>query len=543
MKTNKFLAFLLVLLLCFSTAGCGGAAQTSAGVNTLRIGNTQDIDTLNPLSSELMIGFEVFLLVYDPLVRYDENYEPVGSLAESWETSGDGMTWTFHLREGVKWHDGEPFTSEDVKFTYDLMINNEQGYMYNSYLSGITGVECPDDKTVVITTDAPKANMLMNTTPILPQHIWSGVAAEELGTYPNDTPVGTGPFKFDSYSTGVVKLVKNDAYFGTVPSIDECIFISYSNTDTMAQALSIGEIDAAMNLSPTQKKQLEADKNVSIISGQIPGFTQIGINVWADPESGGNPLLRDKAVRQAIEYAIDKQKIIDMVYAGEGTEGTTLLNPGQYYHYEPAVSELRSYSTDKAGALLDQAGYKDTDGDGIREDDSGNKLEFRLISIADNVEEVKMGQMIVSDCQKAGIGIISETMDDGALTDEIYAGTYDMFIWGWGGDLDPSVMLAILKTDEIGNLNETYFSNPRYDELFQQQLNLIDEKERQAAVFEMQKIAYEEAPYIIMLYDNNLQAIRSDRWTGFKQIPSDTGLYFMSLNFDNYINVKPAAAE
>lgn len=540
---RKYLACFLSLLLCISLAGCGGGAQPAEGMTSFRIGNTQDIDTLNPLSSELMIGFEVFLLVYDPLVRYDENYEPVGCLAETWSTSDDGLTWTFNLREGVSWHDGEPFTSEDVKFTYDLMIENEQGYMYNAYLSGITDIQCPDEKTVVITTDAPKANMLMNTTPILPKHIWSEIPPEELGIYPNSNPVGTGPFKFGSYSTGVVKLVKNNDYFGTKPTIDDCIFIAYSNTDTMAQALSIGEIDAAMNLSPTQKKQMEQDKNIKFISGQIPGFTQIGINLWTDPESGGNPLLRDKAIRHAIEYAIDKHKIIEMVYAGEGTEGTTLLNPGQYYHYKPADGEMRSYNVQKANALLDQAGYKDTDGDGIREDANGNKLEFRLITIADNVEEVKAGQMIASDCKKAGIGIITETMDDGALADEIYAGTYDMFIWGWGGDLDPSVMLAILTTEEIGNLNETFFSNPRYDELYQEQLNLIDEQERQAAVFEMQKIAYEEAPYIILVYDNNLQAIRSDRWTGFKQIPASTGLFFMNLIFDNYINMKPVAAE
>lgn len=541
---SKFWKYILLLSLCLSLVSCGGGgAQQAEGVNTFRVGNTADIDTLNPLSSEMMVGFEVFLLVYDPLVRYDENYEPADSLAESWSTSEDGLTWTFNLREGIAWHDGEPFTSEDVKFTYDTMIENEQGYMYNAYLSGITGVECPDEKTVVITTDEPKANMLMNTTPILPKHIWGEIAPEELGIYPNETPVGTGPFKFDSYSTGVVKLVKNDAYFGTVPALDELIFVSYANSDTMAQALSLGEIAAAFNLSASQKKQLDGDPNVTLISGQIPGFIQIGINLWDDPASGGNPLLRDKAIRQAIEYAIDKQKIIDMAYGGEGTEGTTLLNPGQYYHYEPTAAEKRSHNTDKANALLDQAGCKDTNGDGIREDAGGNKLEFRLITIADNVEEVKAGQMIVSDCKEAGISIINETMDDGALSDEIYAGTYDMFIWGWGGDLDPSVMLAILLTDEIGNLNETYFSNARYDELYLEQMNIIDEAERQAAVFKMQQIAYDEAPYIILIYDNNLQAIRSDRWEGFKQIPADTGLYFMNMTFDNYINIRPVAAE
>jgi len=540
---GKFWKVTLVLLLCASLVSCGGAPSSSEGIHSFRIGNTQDIDTLNPLTSELTIGFEIFLLIYDPLVRYDENYEPVGCLAESWDVSEDGLTWTFNLREGVLWHDGEPFTSEDVKFTYDTMIEHEQGFMYNTYLAGITDIECPDEKTVVITTDAPKANMLMNTTPILPKHIWGEIAPEELGLYTNESPVGTGPFKFDSRSPGVIKLVKNDSYFGTVPAIDECIFISYANTDTMAQALSLGEIDAAFNLSAAQKSQLEKNPNISFISGQIPGFTQISINLWDDPASGGNPLLRDKAIRHAIEYSINKTKIIDMIYGGEGEEGTTLLNPGQYYHYEPTADELRSYNPAKAEALLDAAGYLDTDGDGIREDANGNKLEFRLITIADNTDEVKVGQMIASDCKAVGIGIKIETMDDGALTDEIYAGTYDMFIWGWGGDLDPSVMLEILTTDQIGNLNETYFSNERYDELYQEQLSMIDEEERREAVFEMQKIAYEEAPYIILVYDNNLQAIRSDRWEGFKLIPQDNGLYFMNLTFDNYVNVRPVAAK
>lgn len=540
MKRSKLLAIVLALSVCITLAGCGGgAAQPTEDVHTFRIGNTVSIDTLNPLSSYMQVGFEVFLLVYDPLVRYDENFEPAGCLAESWDTSEDGLTWTFHLRNGVKWHDGELFTSEDVKFTYDMMLESGLGYMYSTYLAGINGIECPDENTVVIKTDEPKANMLMNTTPILPKHIWSEIKPEELETYANDKPIGTGPFLFDSSSEGVIKLVKNDGYFGTVPSMDECVFVSYSNSDTMAQALSLGEIDAAMSINPAQKKQLEKDRNVTLISGEIPGFTQIGINVWTDPSSKGDPLLKDKAIRQAIEYAVDKEKIIQMAYAGEGTVGTTLLNPGQFYHYEPTAAELRSCSADKGIALLDQAGYKDTDGDGIREDAKGNKLEFSLICIADNAEEIKAGQMIVSDCQKIGVGIKNETMDDGALYDKIIAGDFDMFIWGWGGDIDPSVILELLTTWQIGANNEPHFASAQYDELYKKQLTLMEETERQAAVFELQKLAYDEAPYIILLYDNNLQAIRSDRWTGFKQIPAGTGPYFLNISYDNYINIKP----
>lgn len=537
MKMKKALVFLLVLVLSFSIVGCSGE-ETAEGVNSFRIGSTTEIDTLNPLSSYMQVGFEVFLLLYDPLVRYDENYDAVGSLAESWSVSDDELTWTYKLREGVTWHDGEPFTSEDVKFTYDLMMENDLGYMYSIYLTGINNVECPDQNTVIITTDEPKANMLMNTTPIIPKHIWDSIPVEELEMYANDTPIGTGPFKFDSSTEGVIKLVKNEAYFGTLPTLNEVIFVSFSNADTLAQALMLGEIDAAMNINPAQKKQLSEDENISIISGEIPGFMQVGINCWTDPSSGGNPLLKDKAIRQAIEYAMDKEKLVNMAYGGEGELGTTLLNPSDFYHYEPTGDELRSYNIDKANSLLDEAGYKDTDGDGIRENSNGEKLEFSLISIADNSEEIKSGQMISSDCSKVGINIKTETMDDGALQDKIDAGTFDMFIWGWGGDIDPSIILELLTTDMIGYSNEPHFSNVRYDELYAQQLTMMDKNERQAAIFEMQKIAYDEAPYIILLYDNNLQAIRSDKWTGFKQIP-ENGPYFFNLTFNNYMNIKP----
>jgi len=437
----------------------------------------------------------------------------------------------------VKWHDGEPFTSADVKYTYDLMMKTGLGYMYNSYLTGIVDIQCPDDMTVVITTDAPKANMLMNTTPILPEHILSGVKEEELEAWANETPIGTGPFKFDSKGDNFVKIVKNDSYFGTGPNVNAFIFVNYENTDALAQALMLGEIDGATNLNPAQLEQLKADKNIDVISGKELGFMQIGVNSGTEVTSGRDPLLLDKKIKQAIELSINKQKILDMVYSGQGTVGTTLINPGNFYHYEPTATELRNYNPEAAKAMLETAGYKDTNGDGIREDTKGNKLEFELITIADNVEEVKSGQLIAADCKAVGIGLNNVTMDSGALNDKIVAGDYDMFIWGWGADVDPTVITAVLTTDQIGASNEPHFSNARYDELFVKQQQAMDKSARQSLVFEMQKIVYEEAPYIILNYANNIQAIRSDRWTGYKQIPNDS-LYFFNLTDDNYLNIK-----
>jgi peptide/nickel transport system substrate-binding protein len=355
------LSLVLTLTLILGTTGCsGGGAADTGGLSTLNIGSTVQIDTLNPLSSNMQVGYEVFLLVYDPLVRADETLKPVPCLAKEWTISDDQLTWTFKLQEGVKWHDGEPFTSKDVKFTYELMMDNSLGYQYNSFLTGINKIECPDDNTVVITTDQPKANMLMNTTPIIPEHIFAQIPAAELEAWPNDTPIGTGPFKFGSTGEGFVKLVKNADYFGGAANLDEIVLISYANSDVLAQALMLGEVDAATNLNAAQKNQLMKDKNISIISGEVPGFMQVGINCWQDPASTGNPLLKDKKIRQAIEFAIDKQQILDMAYGGEGKPGTTLINPGDFYHYEPTAAEKRDFNIDKAAALLEGAGYKDT---------------------------------------------------------------------------------------------------------------------------------------------------------------------------------------
>ncbi|NLT47123.1 MAG: ABC transporter substrate-binding protein [Clostridiales bacterium] len=534
---------LLVAALCMIPMGCGGGEGdpgTTDGVSTFRLGSSTAFDTMNPLSSYMQVTYEFFMLIYDPLVSYDENYDPVPCLAKDWSVSDDELVWTFNLQEDAVWHDGEPFTSEDVKFTYELMLDTGLGYMYSSYLEGITDIQCPDDNTVVITTEAPKANMLMNTTPILPEHIISAIPAEELEVWANENPVGTGPYKYDSKGDNFVKIVKNQDYFGELPFVDEYVFVDYENLDAMAQSLMLGEIDGATNLNPAQLTQLQNDENIDVISGQELGFMQVGINCWTDSASGGNPLLLDKNIRQAIDLAINKQKIVDMAYSGQGTVGTTLINPGDFYHYEPTGGELRAYDPDAANALLEAAGYTDKDGDGVRETADGTPLEFEFITIADNVEEVKSGQMIASDCAAAGIKINNVTMDSGALYDRIIEGSYDMFIWGWGADVDPTVILGVLTTDQIGGNNEPFFSNERYDELYIAQQNEMDESKRQEMVFEMQQIVYDESPYIILIYANNIQAIRSDRWTGFEQIP-DGGTYFFNITNLNYKNIKPVA--
>ena len=518
--------------------GCGpGETQDEGTTFTMAI--TEEIDTLNPLSAWMQVSYEALLILYDPLVRYDENLDPQPCLAESWDLSEDELTWTFNLMEDVKWHDGEPFTSADVKFTYELYQEHDS-YMYGGYLTGISSIDCPDDYTVVITTEDPKANMLMNTSPIVPMHIWAD--QEDPYNWENPEPIGTGPYMYGGHGEGFVKFTKNDNYFLGAPKIANIVMVVYENYDTAAQALMIGEIDAAGSLSAAQITQLEKDTNVDVLMAEVPGFCMLAINMMpATEDTQGDPLLRDKVIRQALDYCTDKQNIVDMAYGGAGLVGSTLINPGDPYHYSPPASDLRNYDIEKAKALLESAGYQDRNGDGIREDKAGNKLSFELISIAENVEEVKTAQIIAASCKEAGINLDLVTMDSGAVNDLIYAGQYDLYIWGWGSDVDPSVILKLFLTEEYFNFNETGFSNSRYDDLFYAQMQEMDEAERIAMVQEMQEMLYEDSPYIITLYDSYVQAIRSDRWTGYQQIPAATGGLFYNLTYNNFMNMEPVS--
>jgi len=150
--------------------------------------------------------------------------------------------------------------------------------------------------------------------------------------------------------------------------------------------------------------------------------------------------------------------------------------------------------------------------------------------------------MIAGGAAQAGIKLNIETVDDGLLIDKIYSGDFDMFIWGWGTDLDPTTILNVMTTNQIGNMSDSNYSNERYDELFIEQQTIMDPDERREVVWEMQQILYEEAPYIILFYDNSLQAVNTDRWTGWKRIPEEGGFFF-NLTTYNYLNVSPAESD
>ena len=532
----------LCFMLVFSLSACGGGGGDTGGGggDTLRVGWTAEPDILNPISTYSTEALQVINLIYEPLLAYDTNLEISYKLAESFEYSDDYLTLTFKLKEGVKWHDGEPFTADDVVGSYNIVKDYEIGEA-SKYTEDLKEVVAKDDNTVVLTFSEPQAFNLAPTIPILPMHIWGDMSAEEIEAFANEEPVGTGPMKFVSWEQGsTVNLERNEEYYGDAPGPAKITFIQYGNEDVMAQALKANEIDIITELAPTVWEGLDGQDNIKAVSLDSFSFHMVGFNCYGSKDSKGNPMLKDVAVRQAINCAADRSNIVEVALSGHGAPGSVLIPNGMsQWQYKVPEDQLLDNNVEKAKKLLADAGYKDENGDGILEK-GGKPMEFRLYAIEETTVDVRAGQMLRDSCEAIGIKLDLQTMDENTMGGYIFddGADFDMFIWGWDSDFfDPGYLLGIPLTNQIGNDNDIFYSNPKYDELYAKQMREMDEGKRQEHLDQMQKIFYEDCGYLIMWYQDKLQAYRTDTWTGWVETP---GGIIYNVTYDNYLNIKPA---
>ena len=533
-----------------SSAGAASSPSPGPEAVAYRIGISQDYDGMNPFVSWSGISWECFRLGYDFLTWYDADYRPVPDVATSWETSEDGKTWTFHIREGMKWQDGEPLTAGDVAFTYNLILDTRH-WAYIQYLTGVTQVTAPDDATLVITTSAPNAGMLALYIPILPEHIWEKVDPDHLDSFKNMPFVGSGPFRVAEIEKSKwVKLVANPDYprdLGGPPTLDEVFFVISQNTDSMIEDYKAGRLDAIVDFPATYEKVLAQVPGTDAVAAPAVGFHELGFNCWKSPKSKGNPLLRDPVIRQAVHWAIDKQKIVATSMAGLAEPGTSLISTAQGdWHWEVPEAGQYRYDPTRAKQMLEDAGYSDRDSDGVREDAAGDELSFRLVALNEYPEDQAAAKMIVSWCHDVGIELTLDQKDEAAFSDEVYDNAdYDVFIWSWGGDIDPGFMLSTFTTTQIGGWGDSQYSNPEYDRLYVRQAQAIDPAEpddttrRKALTDEMQKILYRDNPYVILWYNLNLQAFRTDVWRGYAMAPAGDGAPFWNFMRATYVGLRP----
>ena len=521
----------------------------SAGPLTFKVGIGEDVDGVNPFTSWSTISWEGFRLNYDFLTWYDANYKPTPDLATSWSFTDGGKVWTFKIRSGVTWSDGQPLTARDIAFTYNYIIHNsDYTWAYTQYFDHVEKVEAPDDTTLVITSDRPNAGMLALYVPILPQHIWSKIPAKSLDTLKAESvpTVGSGPFTFDQVKKAkFVSMKANKKYFGGAPTIDELYFMIYQSSDGLVQDYKAGNLDVAYLESPAYLRSLQTMSGTTTVNTDRIGFHELGFNCYDNPKSKGNPLLLDYRIRQAVHWAIDTQKIDQQAMDGKAVAGTSVISPAAGdWHWNPPADQLVTFNPEKAKQILDAAGYKDRDGDGIRESPKGKKLSFRLAAMSAYSNDITAAKMIHQWLTDVGIQTKLEIVDEGAFGDRVLDNAdMDMYIWSWGGDIDPAFMLSCFTTTQILNWSDSMYSNPAYDALYKEQAAAVDRAKRLQIIHQMQQILYQQAPYIILWYNVDSEAYRIDKWTGWELVPKTTGRPVMTFLRGTYINARPVVAE
>lgn len=528
----------------------GGAAAAQQS-KILRVGVTQLIDSLNPFISITRTGTDILRTQFDYLTVYSQkDMAPEASLAERWETSADKLTWTFHLRDGVKWSDGKPLTAKDPAFTYNLMLKNETARTANgNFVDGWESVEAKDDRTLVIKTKEPRATMLALDVPIVPEHVWSKVS--DVGAPPAMPMVGSGPYTlFEFKEAQFAKLKANKDYWRGAPKIDELHFVYYRNADAAVQALRNGEVDLVNRLNPNQFDTLKSDPNVTLNNAKNRRFNEIVLNPGAATNDGtpigdGHPALKDVNVRRAIAQAIDTQRLVDKVWAGYAIEAAGYIPPAfADYHWKPADDKKRKFDPAAANKALDDAGYA-RGPDGVRGKD-GKPLNFRLLAHSGATLDETAGPFIVSWLKDIGINATLQPVSDDKINEDTTRGNFDIAFSGWNANPDPDYVLSLQtcksrpNAQGKGGTPDSFLCDEEYDKLYNEQLQELDQSKRSDIVKRMQERLYDQATLVILGYDNALEAFRKDKWEGFPPQPADGGVYMNQQGYWGYYGATPA---
>jgi peptide/nickel transport system substrate-binding protein len=525
--------------------GASGGSVKNGG--TLRIGTPSGIDSMNPFVTFQQDSYSVFSYIYPFLVQYDtKTLEFKPDFATSWDTSADGLTWTFKTRAGAKWSDGQPLAADDVAWTYNMIIKYGKGPTANfsAAFSHVSSITAPDDTTLVIVYDKPSAVVLSNmqTVPILPPQVWEKYATgdgKSIKSFQNipeggQPLVGGGPFVMAEYQKKqIANMVANPTYYGEKPHIDGFGLEFFENDDAMVTALKSGQLDAIESVPATSVATLK-DAGLNVFVG--PGLEFHDFIINTNPKKTTNTELLDPQVRTAFEYAIDRDQIVKTAWLGYGQVGTTIVPPGTGDWHDSSIQPL-PFDLDKANQILDDAGF--TKGsDGIRVA-NGHPMSYTVIFPHDEAGSGDRAfQIIQGDFKQIGVDLVQKHMDDSAAFDAIgnpdfkYL-TFDLAMWDWVPLEDPDFILSVLQCNQFGAWSDTGYCNADYDRLYLKQSSDIDPKDRQATVYQMQKQIFDDRPYIVINYQNVLDGW-SKSWTGF--VESNQG-FFNPLSKESMVSV------
>ncbi len=532
-------------------------ARAEADPVILTVAYLNEVDSFNPFLGIEAESFEMWSLMYDSLTGYSmSDMQPEPSLATKWEASEDGLTWTYTMRDDATWSDGEPLTSEDVAYTYGrIMDGGPERSTWGSYLGQVDRVETPDETTVVLHLEKPSSVLPLLPIPIIPEHVWSDVSEEEVKDFSNEPQdgepiVGSGPFRLIEGTAGgsTYRFEANPDYWGGAPHIDGIDYRVYKSEDPAIQALIKGEVDFVEGISALQVEALQGRDGIEAANGDSPGFDEIAFNTGSiDTDTGKpmgdpNPAVLDPKFRYALNFAIDRDQIIEKAYQGAGEPGSTIIPPAYAgYRWEPPADEAPTFDLDKAAQLLDEAGYTVGD-DGFRTMPDGDPIgKLRLYARSDSQTSLDVMEFFQEWLKQVDIDSEVRSFESNNLTNIILDGKFDTFEWGWYVEPDPSSMLSYLTCGQFDGWSDSWYCNKEYDDLYEQQLTEQDLATRQDQVKQMQEILYRDAPYLVTAYSSIGEAWRSDRFACMRQQPDPGGVYLLQYGVYNYVHMRPAS--
>ena len=505
----------------FCLLSCAPLARAADYGDAIISASIADARNLIPILASDSASSDVCGMIFNGLVKYDKDIRLIGDLAESWEIKDHGLVIIFSLRKNVSWHDGHPFNAHDVEFTYRKLIDPHVKTPYGGDFERVQSLEVIDDYTVKITYKEPFAPGLASWgMPIMPKHLLEN---EDLNTSKfSRHPVGTGPYRLKAWkSQEKIELISNHRYFEKRPYIDRSIYRVIPDESTIFLELQTRGIDSA-GLSPLQfTRQTDTPffkKNFRKFRLPSFSYTYIGYNL-------NNPKFKDKRIRQALNYAVDKAEIIGTVLLGLGKLTTGPFIPGSWAYNENVVPA--AFDPGKAKELLKEAGVYDADGDGWLEKD-GKRFGFTIITNQGNEERLKVAQIIQRRLKEIGISVTIDVLEWSVfLTERIDKRNFEAVLLGWSLPREPDNfdIWHSSKTKE-GEFNFVGYKNEEVDKLLLTARREFNQAIRQQCYHRIHEILYDEQPYLF-LYSPDGLSVLSSRFQGVVPAPIGIGYNFV----------------
>lgn len=483
-------------------------------------------DSLLPDFAVTATAGYVMVNIYSALVKVDLEGNTVGDLATGWEVSDDQLTWTFTLRDDVLWHDGEPFTAADVKYSYEIASdpNYTGGSFYPEILGAterqsgeadeVSGVQVIDDYTVSITTVEPNALVLdtIAQRQILPEHVLADVPAADLGSSVQATmPIGTGPYRLVEWRTDEALVFEAfPDYYGDIANIPNYIWKVVPELATHYTELVTGAADISTSVTGDDFPSIQGEPGIATL--QLPGVNLTDVNF-----NTSSPFFSDVRVRQAVAYALDRESMI-AVGGGAGGLTTSQIHPSAPEYN--ADIEPYPFDPEQAMALLEEAGWQDADGDGVREShgieglDEGTPFSVELGTWSNPLYSLP-AQIIEQNLSDVGIEVSINVVDFNVYFSEYLTATnnpdFEFGLSGWFNFSVPTYfdLAGNFATDSDG-YSRTLWSNARFDELMTAIPTIFDADARNQAYYEAQQIIHDELPYLYLTRLDNLIAYDSN---------------------------------